>query len=239
MKELIIVLGIRRSGNHAIVNWLKNQIKAKQTVKVLNNKTPLSCLEVDQSLKKKEVIIITYESVPINIFKNGNIIKNEHEFGNRKKTNIMILRDPFNLFASVLKGYYWKEAAEDYIGFIELWKGYAKEHLQETQHIKSKSIIYNKWFENKNYRENICKDLKFPFSDACLNYVGNYAGGSSFDRRRFKRNAQDMNVLNRWQKMLSNKKYIKMFRDKELLTLARRIFPEMTNAESSIIENLQ
>jgi hypothetical protein len=86
-------------------------------------------------------------------------------------------------------------------------------------------INYNKWFEDKSYREQICKDIDIPFTDEGINYVPPDGRGSSFNKRKFNGKAQEMGVLERYKSMLENPKFMKIVSlDKEVIELTEEHF---------------
>jgi len=120
-KNEIRIIGLQRSGNHAIIEWIIRQCKGKVCflndikayplgiekvlyekindeiiLKNINNK-----LEYKEILRlKKDYLIYSYEDKRIKCLKRNN----EKLFGKSlKKYYILILRDPFNLFASRIK----------------------------------------------------------------------------------------------------------------------------------------
>lgn len=80
------------------------------------------------------------------------------------------------------------------------------QHLYAIQHqtvpLPGLLIIrYDDWFSNRAYRQAIAAKLNIPFTDAGLNTVLRYGGGSTFDGKSYNGHAQCMNVLNRWQQV--------------------------------------
>ncbi len=73
--------------------------------------------------------------------------------------------------------------------------------------------------------------LNLEFSDAGLNYVSSYGGGSSFEKQNFTGNAQQMDVTNRWKLFLDNDEFLKLIKNDELLHYSEKIFGKRPDTE--------
>ncbi|MGC1248712.1 MAG: hypothetical protein WA865_21070, partial [Spirulinaceae cyanobacterium] len=145
--------------------------------------------------------------------------------GKSEKTiNIIILRDPFNMWVGNMPG---KKLHDP-----QLWKIYAQEFVGETNFLPNKVCInYNKWFSSQDYRKEITDKLGVGFSDQGLNTVSNRGGGSNFDGTKFDGQAQKMNVLGRWEEsnnFLKKRRLLRaLSRDREMDRLVEKIYPEL------------
>jgi len=135
---------------------------------------------------------------------------------------ILILRDPYNNFASLLC---WKDTEDIDESLIATWISYAKEFLGETNFLNSSiKIIYNQWFVDVDYRKQISANFG-AFTDSGLQEVPRFADGSSFDKTRYNNIAQKMKVLTRWKNCINNEKYIKaILSNEELRHYSQKIF---------------
>lgn len=111
----------------------------------------------------------------------------------------------------------------------ELYKKMLKEYYNEyLSHsvLKGKVvfILYDQWFGDRRYRRNISKQLGLTFSDAGLNQILPVGYGSSFDKRKFDGRAQQMDVLNRWQRRVGWTYLDYIQADTELMKLSETIF---------------
>lgn len=177
-----------------------------------------------------QLLLVSFENHDIShlseeSYRNGCNLIDDSVVGKSLNTiNIIILRDPFNMWVSNMPGN--KPQNPD------LWKIYAKEYLGQTNILPNKvSINYNQWFSDPNYRMNISEKLGIAFSDNGLNVVGKFGGGSSFNKTAFDGQAQRMSVLNRWEESNNFKGKIRLLRslgkDKELSKLVKIIYPEL------------
>jgi len=204
MKVLYEVNAMRRSGQHAIISWIMAQFKEK--IVFVNNQKYREGLNVAGRTHK----IINYEDHRIDRIHKPEI-KRIHK-------NILILRDPFNLYASRLKIEY--RLAQDKRTSL-VWIQHAKEYLNRHGNLSNKYIInYNRWFEDKSYRRGISNDLCQFWNDK-VDFVPSYGNGSSFDKTRKK--GTDLKVTERWKHYTNNARY-KSFFTEEMVDLAKQIF---------------
>lgn len=158
-----------------------------------------------------------------------------------ERVDILVLRDPFNFFASRMK---WEERggrccyhlisdAVSRLQLIELWKEYAREFLGETNFLKNKKLAvnYNEWFSSVQYRQSIAQELGLEYSDQALDAVHGVGLGSSFSGFDMSGSARKLKVSERWRHFVKNRTYREIFYDKELLGLSRSIFGRMSKVE--------
>jgi hypothetical protein len=247
----IRVFALKRAGQHAIINWIAhhfdklvlfiNDVKINKDPFIYfnhrgnnekNNKLPKYYINYKNedlySYKqiKNKILIINYEDV--------NLEKDKFEekyYGIIDNFfNVLILRDPFNNFASRYKR---KNRDAKTLEFINLWKDEAREFLGKTLYLKNKICIsYNDWFKNKEYRKKISSSLNLFFTDDGLEKILPVrCWGSSFDGRKYDGKAQQMDVLNRWKIFKDDKLYRKFFEDEEIWELSEKIFGKIEGTE--------
>lgn len=240
------VLGMRRSGNHAIINWLlsnyNNGICITETYQdessekdayvpiFTNNKNILffnSCVE-DPFWNIKDCIEFENYSLILHSYEDKQFeYILEHSYNNcfndeKDITNIIILRDPFNTFASRFK-YENSDLFTKVDEFhVNLWIEYAEEALNITNYFDNKLIIlYNEWLTNKNYRDDISKKLGIYNYDNIYD-VSKCGNGSSFIGQNL--DTVD-NYLNRY-KIIDLPQDIKnLLNTDKILDLTHKIFP--------------
>lgn len=271
----IRVFGLKRSGNHAIINWLFYQIpgvaiflnncypagqklnlyqgKGQIVGKGINywdfkrkiffeknpfaNQTTVSYSKEDRRLNHKKLrelpknaLIISFENRNINQISALLDKKHNELVGNSNEVfSVIILRDPFNLFASVYKK--WGE--KSLIQSADLWKEYAQAFM-EYESKKSRyflGINYNNWVTQLSYRQSIVEKIQIPFDDSAKNVVANFAGGSSFDEMSYESDAHQMSVFNRWQVFEHDEKFRRLF-EPEIIELTEQIFGRIPGTES-------
>jgi hypothetical protein len=124
---------------------------------------------------------------------------------------IIVLRDLRNTVASIIRSTSKHVLDHRLLHVTGAWRGYAHRYLKQCRFCVGDKdiyfILFDKWFSDSKYRQQICADLGIPFTDAGINRMSGYAGGSSFDGKRFDGRAQEMDVLNRWQNFQSHELY--------------------------------
>lgn len=249
------VVGISRSGNHAIINWILSQIKgtycflncAEPKYNPFESARPLSLggktyetnmasfdLESEKrgDFLNKDFLLYSYEDCFLGSLDHKMFKDHREEWVGKStlKKNIIILRDPINLFASRLKanllqGHYSHGAKPiTLLTLKRIYKQHANQFLGRKTYLKnSVGINFNSWTMDKNYRKSITDELGIPFTDDGFDEVSGVVGGSSFDGMKFSGNANEMKLHNRWEEYKEDEKFIDLF-DLELLDLAEEIF---------------
>lgn len=250
-KKEVRIFGLRRSGNHGIINWIVRQSSGR--VVFLNNakinmnpfrsryidfKEPHIRREAWGNLSKKDLLIISYEDYSLSNLYQKRYQNKVLETGLSKNIfNVIILRDPFNMYASRLKGEsvgkisFHKKAKYA----LDLWLAYAKEYVGETSYLSSRKITisYNQWCTDIKYRKQIADELKLDFSDEGFSEL---AGISSFDGKS-QMDATRLNTLNRWKHFADNPDYLTALNRKDILHYCKIIFPRLNY--SKILESLK
>ncbi len=256
------VTGMKRSGHHGFINWLFSQCSGR-SICFLNNAVPNAnpfmtqnfshlewyrledrydyLAEAGGRLTLKEYLIYCYEDWPLDqVFCERFEHVHDHLVGASKtRYDLIVLRDPFNCFASRLKQWWQGWMHEQFPALntpagreacVWLWKAFAKEYLRKTAYRKHTpvDVHYNRWFTDQAYRQGLAAALGLPFTDRGRHKVTDHGSGSSFDGQAFDGNALHMRVLERWQQYKDNPIYLSLFKhDTELLDLTAEIFPDI------------
>ncbi len=120
---------------------------------------------------------------------------------------------------------------------VEMWLEYAKEFTNESRYLKRQRICvnYNRWFVDVDYRRALAAQLEIPFSDAGLNTISAFGGGSSFDgvgdingdRNGLSKSASALDVANRWRQFADDPTFRQLFDSDELWHYSTQIFGEI------------
>jgi len=252
VRKFIPFFGMRRSGNHAIIYWILGHdfLKgvrgnfASYKEKVYLNQRKMDTYVKHRPRDNKNInwawdpnlLLINIEDsfLPENV--NKIFINQKHLSKGKAKVPVLVLRDPFNLFASRVAHelrYFdpmRRRTRKKLLGrYKEMWISHAEEFLGETKFLGKRAIYvsYNRWFSSLLYRRFIAARLGIDFenSEKCLNMVFNHSKGSSFDGRKYDGKAQEMKVLERWKILEHNKFYRSIFlKDKKMFELSVKIF---------------
>lgn len=186
---MLIQLGIRRSGNHAISQWLFPMLK---DFIFINGDYHINLLNSASLVKNGSFnILMSFENINLNVF-------NEYA---EHKNSVLVVRNPLNMLASSWKIYTGDDRILRIKDAIKLYEDY--------QNFKGQVIIYDNWVVDKEYRKLVAKKLELKFDDSNFKNIWGY-GGSSFE---------DKNYLNRFEMiedkefhaMIDKEKLLKQF----------------------------
>ena len=234
----IIFFGMRRSGQHAILNWLAghydepvwffNDISAfaepdKFGGDECATKLPIyvqNASKIENVWEQpKKVLFQTYEDKwywPIETGKNDRVVGSS-----RKKIFVLFIRDPYNMFASRLCNTGPVFPCND--RSILMWKTYAREVLGRTEYRpQSVFINYNRWFKESEYRREIENVFGLNESDEWMNRVTGV--GSTFSNKELDGKAHEMKVFERWKFAVRHPFFVKLIKDKEVRELSEDLF---------------
>lgn len=273
-ERLILQLfGLRRSGNHAVLDWVTARIDGR--VLHLNDITcahPYQCfrraratgfsrfelyrrmftirgsrginrylpehllgrrrsseslspeeLNPDMAHVQKDALLLSYEDWQLDHPKMPRVMR-PVDRGLERGTDayrILLLRDPFNLFASLRRSNRMGQRNSDY--YVRIWKQYAREFLGVTSFLGERLIplSYTDWRDSGQARVELCRRLGIPEAEDAYTHVSQTGGGSSFDG--LAENAASMNTGERWKEFVSDPGFVDLF-DEELRELSAQIF---------------
>jgi hypothetical protein len=243
----IRVVGMSRSGNHAIVNWILAQSPGRtcflncaepgwnpfftarpRTPELPGWRAPYEGFEIEAERagrqSRKDLLVHSYEDTFLGPFKKPeNEARHDEWVGaSRRRVDLLILRDPRNLFASRLaSGYGW---LEDHL-VARVWAQHAREFLGLRRNLRRERLMvsYNEWVSSAAYRRCVAQALGLEFDDRAAHKVPAAAGGSSFDGTAYDGRAEEMPVLHRWHRFAGDERFSRMLTS-EVRELGDRIF---------------
>jgi hypothetical protein len=222
---IYFVLGIKRSGNHAIINWLYKMIPDYVHI----NNLPHGLITEDNIVKHKkntydrnyidkgwtdykDNVIISLENAPLNVTVNK-IMSVCHV----PYKIIVVVRNPKNTLASIWKVY---ENRKDILEtHAWMWLAYAEELAKNTYNV----IIYDKWFSDLKYRKLISARLGLVFDDSNFNNIFKH-GVSSFDGYKYQNCASKMDVLHRAEYFKGDKYFNSIINNSKMSELWNKIY---------------
>lgn len=238
--KVYFFVGIKRSGNHAILNWLYkmipnyihlnnlriNSLNVKHYKKHLTNKDEFKSNEIysDNSwipFTKNHNLIISLENQDLNIVKTR-----INKFVNQSKVDheiILLIRSPHNNMASVWKIFSrqkYKDTLDSTMDkHIKLWFDYAEEAIHNKLFGSCKVVLYDRWFMDQQYRSNIANNFDLQFDDSNFEVIYRH-GSSSFDGYKYQNNASKMDVLNRFDALSRDTDFLtKIGQHKEIMNI--------------------
>lgn len=242
MIKEIIIWGLCRSGNHALGSFIMEHFPASKKFKNKTPNQRYKLLRKHKiylnNYGKKKMFrfpvplpnfgkhqIVSFENagdtkrkpskyMNINILKDTNQLNFDIGRKNIEKYIFVILRDPFNWFASYYK--YLKE--KEY--YINLWKQYATNFFLNENKFWF-PVNYNKMCKSIDYRKEISAYINEPFIDDGIGEI--ISIGSTFTKREYNGRALDMKTNERWKTLpKSGLKLLKS--DPEIIYLSKKIF---------------
>lgn len=248
--QLIHLIGLKRSGLHALAFWILAHQKSNMLLNNSPRKKPGNGSYMSRTDRESPLPIVVHLGDEVAVYRD----KSEHfellstqvglsivvfqsqslphlasqtqlTTGIKAKTvrQILTLRDPFTWAASYMKK---SQHPDDCLVWPGLWLEYANEFAGNTHHLPDAiKINYNQWFEDRAYRQQISPWLGFKFTDEALEIVTPHADGSSFDQTQFDAQAQKMAVTERWRHYQNEPKYRAAFQqNQDILELGTTLF---------------
>jgi hypothetical protein len=244
---IIRVVGMARSGNHAIIDWILAQLAGRwcflNCVEPVTNpfhtarpigegdaahRTNIAGFDLaaEQAgrLSAKDTILFSQEDtfLKIALADQAAAIQDAGIGAAARRIDVLIVRDPYNLFASR------RRLAHQYVTdrtAVRIWKQHARAFLGESPHLGPEAvrIRYNDWASHRGCRRRIAQALGLHFTDAGIDRVARCAGGSSFDGTLYEGRATEMPVFDRWRRYADDPAFRGLF-DCQLAEFAERIF---------------
>ena len=245
-EKSIVVYGMRRSGNHVVLNWinygfpkithlnnlniygnlnlklLPSQVTFFEASKEISEIGYLKYSRVDYQMNNQicnsEQIICSFEDKHVNL----NFLKLY-----ASKT-VIILRDPANWLSSFFKLVNDNSdiKIKSYSKKIHTYKSYLKYALEYKSFPTDLIVInFNKFVMDYNYRKEISQRFEghnFKKSETVLNIVPKNGGGSSFDKLK-----KNPSTGDRWKYYKEDALFKSLLADKELIALATIFFDSL------------
>jgi hypothetical protein len=240
------ITGMSRSGNHAIIHWILSQAAgrtcfvncaeprcnpfttARPTADgravVASYRPFCEASERRGAHSRKDLLVVSYEDCFLGPVASGEFERRHDEWVGKslRRTDLIILRDPYNLFASRMRsgiGGVTQRAV------LRIWKQHAREVLGIRRYLDSGrvAISYNRWVADRSYRRRLAAALGLAFTDAGRERVPATGNGSSFDGLSYDGRAQAMRTHERWRHFEHDRDFTALF-DDEVHELSRRIF---------------
>ncbi len=243
----IRVIGMSRSGNHAIINWILAQWPGRtcflncaepgwnpfasarpRTPELPGWRALYPGFEIEAEregrLTRKDLLIHSYEDTFLGPFAKAENEDRHDEWvgGSARRIDLLIVRDARNLFASRLaSGYGWLD--DELVARV--WSQHAREFLGLRRNLRQERLMvsYNDWVTSPDYRRRVAEALGLQFDDRAAHKVPAAAGGSSFDGTAYDGRAEQMPVLRRWHRLAGEPRLHRMLTP-EVLELSDRIF---------------
>jgi len=197
--RIYIISGMQRCGHHAIISWLKGCHDPEPCVSYNHVKTPTSYNNYLVQLEDNEKQGVSYHFFN---FENRLPFRYFKDYHRYEKIYIGVTRSFRNWLASAMMRnfqvirYKKRNKYKTLSKYISAWLAMIKHFQTRNEYLH---IYYDNWFSSQTYRNELASILELTLNDINLNYVPRFGGGSSFDKRRFNKKAQEMDVLHRYE----------------------------------------
>ena len=147
----------------------------------------------------KDLLLLSYEEVSFINTKLTRFLEkpDKHVGPTDSVLEIVLLRDPYNLFASLLKSGMMDESSSKY--YISKYKEYGTKYLKvkESSDCGTIAVTYNEFISSPKYRLSMSNILGGkPLAEAPTS-VPSYGGGSSFQPQASQ--ANELDTMKRWK----------------------------------------
>jgi len=243
------VVAMMRTGHHAVMAWLESLFNGpcwRQDALGDNFYVPPILTNIPAGCPTCR--LRTFQCQSFNVEEHSPlvaraIITKLARFSTDRPWRVLVLRDPYNMFASRLRamrsplpsGRPWPRpkphrnatwCGED---AVQMWIEHALEYLRESRTFPSAyflPIAYDRWCDDEAYRRTIATALGRPYREDRLERVPHYGYGSSFEQERLDGRARQMPTRERWRAFVHDPEYRQIFESRLLKQLAKEIFGE-------------
>ena len=222
----VFFYGMRRSGNHAVLDWLlhnfsgdNTRFKIKHRLMASGNSCYLNA--VNEYIQRRDSWIdysfakFTYKNIIVT-FEDTFLDYNYDYAASDKK--IVIVRDIKNIVASRLQKLRslntpWENSEKSLFNLTE--KGFWQKWLSHANVKPDEAIliVFDKWVKSIEYRDSICNSLGIKNADI-IDRSSTYGGGSSFKNSS---TSDNNNVLKRSELIEMPKEIIKRMEQDDIL----------------------
>tara|TARA_R110002049_G_scaffold7179_3_gene42624 strand:+ start:265 stop:1008 length:744 start_codon:yes stop_codon:yes gene_type:complete len=240
---------MKRAGSHAVLDWITTLFPGNVCFlnDVINDRTVCSSKECcdlpslplarrTRAGDEKDLLLFNLEDP--SLANTGTWwLDTGAQSGTAKRVSILLLRDPFNLFASRLK------AARDEVGSVfsnnllppfnhpekilhQMWIEHAREFLNETSLIDGQKVIinYNQWCFDEGYRQTLSREIGGNETTGLTQLIPRQGFGSSFEGWRGRVLKNRVGLLNRWRHFQEDSTYLNLIENEEMQKLSLQIF---------------
>ncbi len=211
-------------------SWIKYLVKKPQQFTLIAKDEYIDIEYIRKA--EKDLFMYSFEDISAKDPRLKLFTENHDKYVGISKNSfdLVIIRDPWNLFSSMIKRGIFKRNEQDKLKYTNLFKDYARYYLDITSQEQNRVVFinYNQWFSDAQYRMNCAQKLGFIATKTPYQSISNRGGGSSFDRLAYNSDASSMKVLERWKVFQDDEFYQSIFTDTELVELATQIFGDFT-----------
>lgn len=232
--DVIVILGMRRAGNHAFINWLLAQTPTACVFynNVKRDDVPYERWRREFRLRRPRIrprVIFSYEDLTLEDVMSGPLSEflARHE-GRGQVRIVVMMREARNIFASRLKK--WPERfagpadiARDKRLYLDLGR-LARDRPALQGGGRPTAVLFDRFIADPAFRERLSDELGIARGDRGLDQVTTYGHGSSFDGTAFSGSATDMSVLRRHEAFADDPRFRELTEDPEIVAMSEALF---------------
>ncbi|MEO3417092.1 hypothetical protein AAFO92_20750 [Roseovarius sp. CAU 1744] len=234
--DILVLFGMRRSGNHLAINWILGQVPGSA---VFYNNIRQTAHPFDVGMREfrlrfpntRPKIILSYEDLKPSEIMNGPLPEFLADRAARHDAHIqsgVILRDPYNLFASRLKKWPERFATDtDIRRQQELYTDHSALALNPVPvfgEMPVVPILYNPLVSDPAYRQDLAGRLRIQDGSTGLDDVPLYGHGSSFDGYQTQGADVRAGVFDRWRSSSNDPSFRAVIDNKQITKAAQTLF---------------
>lgn len=242
-RQVVRFVGLSRSGNHAVIGWVLQQITGRwcfwncvepkqspaASARPMDDGRRVVAADVDPEAEvegptvAKDWVLFSQEDTFLGPALGAEATRVQEEAVGRShaRTDVIILRDPFNLMASRRR---LGCSAISEVTALRIWKQHARAVLQRrAAGGPVAGILYPLWARDAGYRRAIAAQLGLCGAETTIDRVASCGGGSSFDGLTFDGRASEMPVLDRWRHFAEDASFWALF-DPQVRALCDQLF---------------
>ena len=188
--RLIVVAGLKRSGNHAVLNWILSQSKGHCLFwnHIDPNQYPTDRHRREYRIKspfEMPTVIFSYEDREINDIFNGELFKfiSYHHEKIHDRHFCIILREPKNMVASRFRKWEIEYLERDRIQkILSIYKSYSSAPFEKLpdESFEMTPVYFDDFISSSSHRDAVSDRLGIRRGIRGLNKVTSYGHGSSF-----------------------------------------------------------
>lgn len=176
-----------------------------------------------QEVESYQNILYSFENVSLNY---ANLYKFIHKY---QPKVILIIRDPYNCFASLFSHHGGKNTLQELRKNKEQLIMYLEESLGIKNYLQYPviPIDFGKWLKSTEYRYKILQKLAINYNkegEQALYEVPSFGGGSSFEGTQIQGKELHSKVSERWKRYAKNLEYKELLNDHYLEELTYNFF---------------
>lgn len=222
------IFGLRRSGNHAIINWIV--ANGESLVYFHNDLQRMGVFQIEPDylpafdatthvtparfFQNIDSAVISFENRTLDFFRDQSDIylgSLNERFRSVTVRKIIVIREYYNFMASIymcmLNGHDWVRTRGGDISKTNLmslyWRDYVERGLDPDSQFRL--VDYDRWCKAPGYRNELANQLDFENRDVGVDQVSPYGLGSSF--HGVTDTAKNFAVSERWKTFADNDEF--------------------------------